>query len=125
MINIEEIGTLDKRIMILKYEDVSWTPCILSYVDKFCFLNTPFYEWDRKTRPETFGDVLARQSEEDLFENRKQVMLFFLKNGKPEKINELKEVAKRRLMRYAKNSSLKNLYNDLIDKIESDKYKKL
>lgn len=106
---------------ILKYEDVSWTPCILSYVDKFCFLNTPFYEWDRKTRPETFGDVLARQSEEDLFENRKQAMLFFLKNGNPEKINELKEVAKRRLMRYAKNSP-NSPYHELIKKIDSGKY---
>ena len=52
-------------------------------------------------------------------------MLFFLKNGNPEKIDELKAVAKRRLLRYAKNSPLQDLYNDLIEKIESDKYKKL
>ena len=110
---------------ILKYEDVSWTPCILSYAEKFCFLKTPFYEWDRKTREQTFGDVLAKMPDKDLFENRKQAMLFFLKNGNPEKIDELKEVAKRRLLRYAKNSPLQDLYNDLIEKIESDKYKKL
>ena len=52
-------------------------------------------------------------------------MLFFLKNGNPEKIDELKEVAKRRLLRYAKNSPLKDQYEDLIEKIEKDKYKVL
>ena len=110
---------------ILKYEDVSWTPCIFSYIEKLCFLKTPFYEWDRKTRPQTFGDVLAKMSEEDLFENRKQAMLFFLKNGNPEKIDYLKTIAKRRLMRYAKKSPLKNVYEDLIEKIENNKYSNL
>ena len=104
----------------LKYEDVSWTPCILSYAETICFLKTPLYEWDRKTRPETFGDVLARQSDEDLFEHRKQAMLFFIKNGNPEKKDYLKTIAKRRLKRYAKNSSNQN-YNDLIDKIDAGK----
>lgn len=110
---------------ILKYEDVSWTPCILSYAEKFCFLKTPFYEWDRKTREQTFGDVLAKMPEDELFENRKQAMLFFLKNGNPEKIDELKEVAKRRLLRYAKNSPMKDKYEALIERIEKDKYKVL
>ena len=105
---------------ILKYEDVSWTPCILSYAKKFCFLKTPFYEWDRKTRPETFGDVLAKQSEEDLFEHRKQAMLFFIKNGNPEKKEFLKTIAKRRLTRYSKNSSTQ-CYQELIDKIDNGK----
>lgn len=89
---------------------------------KFCFLKTPFYEWDRKTRPQTFGDVLAKMPDEDLFENRKQAMLFFVNNGNPEKIDYLKTVAKRRLMRYAKKSPLKEMYEELIDKIENDKY---
>ena len=106
---------------ILKYEDVSWTPCILSYAKTFCFLQKPFYEWDRKTRPETFGDILAKQSEEDLFEHRKQAMLFFVKNGNPEKKDSLKTIAKRRLSRYAKNSS-NSAYNDLIEKINNEDY---
>ena len=59
--------------------------------------------------------------EDELFENRKQAMLFFLKNGNPEKIDELKEVAKRRLLRYAKNSP-NSVYHDLIKKIDSGKY---
>lgn len=105
----------------LKYEDVSWTPCILSYAEKFCFLKTPFYEWDRKTRPETFGDVLAKQSEDDLFEHRKQAMLFFIKNGNPQKIEFLKKIAKRRLERYAKNSS-NPAYRKLMEKIDDGKY---
>lgn len=106
---------------ILKYEDVSWTPCILSYAEKFCFLKTPFYEWDRKTRPQTFGDVLAKMPEDELFENRKQAMLFFLKKGNPQKLEYLKPIACRRLVRYAKNSA-NAAYQDLINKIENGKY---
>ena len=106
---------------ILKYEDVSWTPCILSYTENFCFLKTPFYEWDRKTRPETFGDVLSKMPENELFENRKQAMLFFVKNGNPKKIDYLRTIAKRRLMRYAKNSTSHELYEELIEKIDSGK----
>ena len=98
---------------ILKYEDVSWTPCILSYAKTFCFIKTPFYEWDRKTRPETFGDVLARMPEKDLLEHRRQAMMFFVENGNPEKFETLKTIAKRRLMRYSKNAD-HNGYEKLI-----------
>ena len=101
---------------ILKYEDVSWTPCILSYAKTFCFIKTPFYEWDRKTRPETFGDVLARMSDEDLLEHRRQAMMFFVENGNPEMTQTLKTIAKRRLMRYSKNAN-HNGYEKLIEQL--------
>lgn len=97
---------------ILKYEDVSWTPCIISWAKSFCFVNTPFYEWDRKTRPETFGDILAKMPEDDLFEHRKQAMMFFIEQGNPEKLEQLKVIAKRRLARYAKHST-HNRYQEL------------
>lgn len=102
---------------ILKYEDVSWTPCILSWMKDFCFLNTPFYEWDRKTRPETFGDVLAKMPESELFEHRKQAMLFFVNNGNPERLEQLKVIAQRRLTRYAKYSPKNPAYKRLADEI--------
>lgn len=101
----------------LRYEDVSWTPCILSYAKKFCFLNTPFYEWDRKTRPETFGDFLAKKPEHELFEHRKRAMAFFIENGNPEKREFLKTIAKRRLARYGKNTTFDG-YAKLSEKIE-------
>jgi glycosyltransferase involved in cell wall biosynthesis len=101
---------------ILKYEDVSWTPCILSYAKTFCFIKTPFYECDRKTRPETFGDVLARMPENDLLEHRRQAMMFFVENGNPEKYDTLKTIAKRRLMRYSKNAD-HNGYEKLIEQL--------
>ena len=106
---------------LLKYEDVSWTPCILSYAKTFCFLDTPFYEWDRKLRPETFGDVLAKMPENELFEHRKQAMLFFVEKGNQSKIAYLKEIAKRRLLRYDGNSN-HNGYKELIERIETDEY---
>lgn len=101
----------------LRYEDVSWTPCILSYAKNFCFVNSPFYEWDRKTRPETFGDVLAKKPEHELYEHRKQAMMFFVMNGNPEKREYMKTIAKRRLNRYSKKGAIKN-YLELADKIE-------
>ncbi len=106
---------------LLKYEDVSWTPCILSYAKTFCFLDTPFYEWDRKLRPETFGDVLAKMPENELFEHRKQAMLFFVEKGNQSKIAYLKEIAKRRLLRYDGNSNHSG-YKELIERIETDEY---
>ena len=106
----------------MRYEDVSWTPCIMSYVEKFCFLKTPFYEWDRKTRPETFGDVLAKKPEDELFEHRKQAMLFFVENGNPSKKEFMKTIAKRRLSRYAKGSNNPE-YQKLIEEIDAGKYK--
>ena len=104
-----------------KYEDVSWTPCIFSYVNKFCFLKTPFYEWDRKLRPETFGDVLSKMPEDELFEHWKQAMLFFVQNGNPVKMDYMKTIAKRRLARYAKMSD-NPAYNELSQQIEAGKY---
>lgn len=103
---------------ILKYEDVSWTPCILSWAKTFCFLNTPFYEWDRKLRPETFGQVLAKMPENDLYENRKLAMMFFVENGNPEKISYLREIAKRRLERYNRMSNHAG-YKELISQLNS------
>jgi len=106
----------------LRYEDVSWTPCILSYMEKFCFLKTPFYEWDRKSRPETFGDYLAKKPEDELFEHRRQAMLFFVQNGNPSKKEYMKTIAKRRLARYLKMSNGNKAYQDMIEKIDAGKY---
>ncbi len=106
---------------LLKYEDVSWTPCILSWAKTFCFLDTPYYEWDRKLRPQTFGDVLAKMPQDELFEHRKQAMLFFVENGNPAKLPYLKEIAKRRLLRYDGNSSHHG-YKELIERLDTDEY---
>ena len=105
----------------MRYEDVSWTPCILSYTEKFCFVNKPFYEWDRKTRPETFGDFLAKKPEDELFEHRKQAMIFFMQNGNPTRREYMKTIAKRRLSRYANNST-NTAYQELIGQIDAGKY---
>lgn len=101
---------------ILRYEDVSWTPCILSYAKNFCFINTPLYEWDRKTRPETFGDYLAKKPDMELLEHRKQAMMFFVENGNPEKSDTLKTIAIRRLLRYSKNA-FHSGYQELINQL--------
>ena len=59
--------------------------------------------------------------EDELFEHRKQAMLFFVQNGNKEKREFLKTIAKRRLARYAKNST-NSAYNDLMEKIDANKF---
>ena len=65
----------------LAYEDVSWTPHILSYADKFCYLDEVCYEWDRKIRPATFSNVLSNRSAEEKFKERYEAFLFFYEGG--------------------------------------------
>jgi hypothetical protein len=89
----------------------------LSWAKSFSFVKTPFYEWDRKTRPETFGDVLAKMPEDKLFEHRKQAMMFFVEKGNPEKLEILKTIARRRLQRYDKNSNHEG-YKKLLEELK-------
>lgn len=98
----------------LKYEDVSWTPCISSWAETFVYVNKPFYEWDRKLRPETWGEVLAKMDEKIIFENRRLAMRFFVENGNQSRKDALKTLAVRRLNRYLKSDSE---YSKIIDEI--------
>ncbi len=109
----------DHPLGLLKYEDVSWTPCIISWAEKFCFINKPFYEWDRKTRPETFGNVLAKMPEKELFEHRKQAMEFFINNGNPKRKKYLKIIAQRRLKRYSGQTKNNEAYLNMIKQISA------
>ena len=59
--------------------------------------------------------------ENELFEHRKQAMLFFVEKGNQSKIAYLKEIAKRRLLRYDGNSNHSG-YKELIERIETDEY---
>lgn len=68
---------------LLMYEDVSWTPYILSYAESFCYLNEVCYEWDRKIREATFSHVLSRRTPAEKFKERLEAVEFFYNNGNP------------------------------------------
>lgn len=82
---------------LLAYEDVSWTPYILSWADKFCYIHKMCYEWDRKIRPETFSNVLSNRSAKEKFEERYQAFRFFLDNGNPKRKDCLYYIMAKRL----------------------------
>ncbi len=70
---------------LLMYEDVSWTPYILSYAESFCYVNKVCYEWDRKIRQATFSHVLSRRSAAEKFKERLEAVEFFYQKGNPKR----------------------------------------
>ncbi len=75
------------------YEDSAWMPCILSYADKICYLNEHLYEYDRIIRDVTYMYVVSRKSMEEQYEDRRDYVMFFLKNGNPRRKDILKRMA--------------------------------
>lgn len=82
---------------LLSYEDVSYTPYILSWADTFCYINTVCYEWDRKIRPATFSNELSNRSAEEKFKERHDALKFFLDNGNPKRRECLAYIMAKRL----------------------------
>lgn len=86
------------KFQIFPYEDVAWTPYILSYADKICYYNGHFYEWDRTNRNSTLSSQVECYKKEETFEFRKKAILFYLENGNVKKRVLLKKLAKRYLL---------------------------
>lgn len=84
-------------IPVLIADDNAWTPYILSYADKICYLNGYFYEWDRTVRSSTQVDEWNRKSKEETFHIHKNTIMFYLEEGNPQRLQVLKRLAKRQL----------------------------
>lgn len=72
-------------IPALVADDNAWSPCILSYADKICYLNDFLYEWDRTIRDRTQVDDWTEKSEEDYFNDFVKTVIFYLENGNSKK----------------------------------------
>ena len=117
-------GKLYRRLLVKEhpipkttYEDSAWMPCILSYADKICYLNERLYEYDRIIRNVTYVHTARRKSVEEQYEDRRDYVLFFLKNGNPKRMDMLKRLA----MGYATgfvNSFSYFRFKELKDEIE-------
>lgn len=79
---------------IMSYEDVAWTTYILSYANTICYLNDFSYDWDRSGEGDSLSERLNKYSNQEIFEQIKRAVLFYMDNGNPEKIKFLKETAK-------------------------------
>lgn len=88
------------RFPVFAYDDEAWTPCILSYANKICYLNNYLYEYDRKIRDNTLVNEWWQQEKEKRFKLLKKATLFYLEQGNPEKRCVLKAVAKEWLGRF-------------------------
>ncbi|MCM1099126.1 MAG: glycosyltransferase [Ruminococcus flavefaciens] len=78
---------------IMPYEDDAWTPYILSYANKVCFLNDFSYEWDRRNQSNSLSESLSRRSAGELFKDRKSAVLYSLERGNSKQLANLKKVA--------------------------------
>lgn len=98
---------------ILMYEDVSWTPFILSYAENFCYVNSICYEWDRKIRPATFSHVLSHRSAEEKFKERYEAVEFFYTKGNPKRKSCLAYLYAKRMY----NQGIKAKYSKYLESI--------
>lgn len=84
---------------VLVYDDEAWTPYILSYADKICYLDDLSYEYDRMIRSNTLVNKWHHQHQHEKFMFLKKTIMFYLENGNPDRLELLKELAKNRLTR--------------------------
>lgn len=81
----------------LPCEDNAWTPYILSYADKICYLDDCSYEYDRTIHTSTVSDGLIKKSKDELFLINENAIMFYLKNSNSQRLKILKELARRQL----------------------------
>lgn len=82
---------------VMIHDDEAWTPYILSYAEKICYLNDFSYEYDRIIRTSTLVETWIHQSQEDRFAARKNPIMFYLKNSNPRMLPLLKKLAGQQL----------------------------
>ena len=73
---------------------MAWTPYVLLYAEKVCYLNGHFYEWDRTVRSSTLLSEWNRYTKEEMLERRKKAIIFYLENGNPQRRRLLKDLTK-------------------------------
>ena len=93
-------GKLYKRNLVkahpipsVTYEDSAWIPYILSFAEKICYINEHLYEYDRTIRSTTAIHTSIAKPIEEQYINRRDYIMFFLKNGNPLKRDLLKRLA--------------------------------
>ncbi len=99
------------------YEDEAWTPYILSYAEKLCYLDDCAYEYDRSICSGSLVDRWAGKSKDEVFQDHKRAILFYLEHGNPERLELLRKLAKSELRSFAKAMAYHE-YEELRKKLE-------
>jgi len=87
---------------LIVYEDEAWTPYILSYAERVCYLNTCGYEYDRSNCSGSLVDKWAGKPREEVFQDHKRSILFYLEQGNPKRRELLKQLANNELAYFAR-----------------------
>lgn len=101
----------------ITFEDDAWTPYVLSYAKRVCYVDAHLYEYDRTIRSNTGIHASWSKPIEEKYLDHREFVLFFLNNGNPGKKNLLKRLA----MSYASafiNSYSYPRYKELKTEIE-------
>ena len=101
----------------ITFEDDAWTPYVLSYAKRVCYINAHLYEYDRTIRNTTGIHASWRKPIEEKFLDHKQFIFFFLENGNPEKRPLLKRLALRYVTAFMNSYSYPK-YGELKEEIE-------
>ena len=72
----------------------------MSYANAICYMDSCLYEWNRIVRGRTLSQQLSYYTHKEIFERRREAVLFYLKNGNRKNIKLLKESAKASLLRW-------------------------
>lgn len=110
----------ERPFALVTYEDDAWTPYILSYAEKVCYIDEKLYEYDRTIRDVTVIKISRGKPMEEKFIDHKEVIEFFLKNGNPQKRKILIQLALRLVGLWMQEFSFPR-YGELRDEIEQYK----
>lgn len=102
------------------YEDEAWTPYVLSYANKICYLDDCSYEYDRSICSGSLVDKWSWKAKEEVFQDHKGAILFYLEHGNPERLGILKELAKNELASFARVTGYAG-YTELQKQVEKMK----
>jgi glycosyltransferase involved in cell wall biosynthesis len=102
------------------YEDEAWTPYVLSYAETVCYLNIHGYEYDRSTCSGSLVDKWAGKSRDEVLEDHKRSIIFYLEHGNPKRKELLKKLADNelayfgRVMAYPKYEEVRKQIAELV-----------
>lgn len=82
---------------LIVYEDEAWTPYVLSYAERICYLNACAYEYDRSTCSGSLVDKWAGKPKDEVLQDHKRSILFYLEQGNPKRKELLKQLANNEL----------------------------
>ncbi|MCM1232513.1 MAG: glycosyltransferase [Butyrivibrio sp.] len=107
------------RFPLIMFDDEAWTPYILSHADKICYLDGGLYEYDRSIRNGTLVDKWFRKEKDEIFQDHKRAILFYLEHGNPKRMELLKEFAKSELGLFSRTTGYeeyKKMYSEVANR---------